>query len=330
MKKIILFDTSMGSLNLGDFIIMEAINKQMKKILDKNFIVNLPTHTPIMHSYQMLRNNVIKNACETADYKFICGTNLLTKNLKHITLGWNINSIDAKNYKGAICIGCGMNSEEPKKVNNYTKKIYKRVLNPDFIHSVRDDRTKKFLESMGFKAINTGCSTLWGLNKEFCKEIETNKSENVVFTLTDYEKDEEYDQKLIDILVENYKNVYFWPQGLQDYEYIMKMKNIEKITILEPSLVAYREILDKENIEYVGTRLHAGIYAMQHKKRSIIIKIDNRSRDMAETYGLNCVERKEIDKITNMINSKFETRININEENIKLWKNQFEEERNND
>ena len=49
-----------------------------------------------------------------------------------------------------------------------------------------------------------------------------------------------------------------------------------------------------ENIDYVGTRLHAGIRALQHKKRTIIIGIDNRAIEKAKDFNLTVIDRKNI------------------------------------
>ena len=60
---------------------------------------------------------------------------------------------------------------------------------------------------------------------------------------------------------------------------------------------------------------------MQHKVRSIILIVDNRAKDMAKTYGINAIERDS--NISKHINSEFETKVQINEQAIKLWKSQF-------
>lgn len=55
MKKIVMFDTSYGTQNVGDFIINEAINRQLDELLNKNFIVRYSTHTPIQKFFQNFR-----------------------------------------------------------------------------------------------------------------------------------------------------------------------------------------------------------------------------------------------------------------------------------
>lgn len=322
MKKVIMFDTSYGSQNLGDYIINEAITEQMDYLLKDSFVIRYATHTPINKFWQNFKENQISKACSNADYKFLCGSNLFKYNLKTLTPVFNINIFDTKCYQNSISLGCGVaiNSD---KINAYTKYIYKHILSKEYIHSTRDDNTVKFLEELGFKAINTGCPTLWGLTKEKCKKIPTKKSDKVVFTLTDYNRAINEDQKLVDILNKNYKKVYFWTQGSNDLEHFKNLKNTETIEIISPNIKAYTKILDGHDVDYIGTRLHAGIYAMNHLARSIILAIDNRTRDMKNSYKLNSIERTNIDKLEELINSEFETKIEINEENINKWKNQF-------
>ncbi len=243
--------------------------------------------------------------------------------LFYLSPDWNINFTSIEYYRKSIAIGCGI-TKNAKKSDLYTKYIYKHILHKNYIHSVRDERTKKYLEELGFEAINTGCPTLWSFTKEFCSKIKTEKTDEVVFTLTDYNRNIIQDKKLIDILQKNYKKLYFWIQGFDDYDYLKSLISTTEIEIIPHDLKYYEEILKKPNINYVGTRLHAGIYAMKHGIRSIIISIDNRADDMKETYNLNVISRDQIDdNLSNLINSSFKTEIRINEDNIRKWKDQF-------
>lgn len=322
MKKVLLFDPSYGTSNMGDFIINEAVMKQMDSVFSKNFLVRYSTHTPLLHLHQNIRRNVIKENCKEDNLKFLGGTNIFKFNLFILTPDWNINIFTRNLYKNSISLGCGI-ATNSKRVNWYTKFIYKTTLSKDYIHSTRDEKAKVFLEDLGFKAINTGCPTLWDLDKKHCATIPTKKSRDVVFTLTDYEIDKKRDQKLIDTLIKNYKNVYFWIQGTEDLAYFNTLKNISNIKLVSPSLKAFEKVLTQGSIDYVGTRLHAGVYAMQHKVRSIILIVDNRARDMQGTYNINAIERDNINDLEALINSEFTTDIEIDQSKIKLWKDQF-------
>lgn len=323
MDKIIVFDTSYGTSNLGDFIINESINRQMEDIFTEKFVIRYPTHTPIIHWYQgVLRDTWITKNCSEARWKFLAGTNLFKRDLFIRTPDWNVNLFTARPYRESIAIGCGVDGDG-KTQNMYTRMLYKRMLSYNYIHSVRDDKTKHFLEALGVEAINTGCPTTWSLTDEHCAKIATTKANEVVFTLTDYNRDIIKDQQLIDALLANYEKVHFWIQGTEDFLYFKSLKNTEDIVLVEPNLKAYSEILKKGSIDYVGTRLHAGIYAMQYKIRSIILIVDNRARDMQQSYNINAIERDDIDQLEAKINSNFATEVKIDVEKIDQWKSQF-------
>lgn len=56
---------------------------------------------------------------------------------------------------------------------------------------------------------------------------------------------------------------------------------------------------------------HGGIYALRHKKRAIIISIDERARSISADTGLITIEKDTLDELPSLINSEFETRLNI-------------------
>jgi len=324
MKNVCVFDTSYGSTNIGDSIIMESFYNEMSYLLSSNYVLKLPTHYPITHFYQDIELNPVIRWLSNCDYKFIGGSNILLKNMFLPLTQWNINIFNCNGYKNSVVVGCGVNPNS-KKINLYTKLLYKKILSKDVVHSVRDENAKKFLEDLGYKAINTGCPTFWSFTKDFCKQIKIKKSKNVVFTITDYNKDEINDKKMINILKENYNQLYFFPQGAEDYNYFKKICKDENIKIVNPNLASLKEILENGNVDYVGTRLHAGIYSLKHKVRSIIIIIDNRAKDIKETYNIVAIDRNNIENLRNMINSEFETKINVDIDKIEMFKKQFED-----
>lgn len=322
MKKIVLFDPSYGTSNLGDLIINEAVMKHMDFLFSKHFLVRYSSHNPLLHVHQLLFNNHVTRNCNKKHLKFLGGSNIVKLHLNRPTPDWNINPLTKHLYRNSVCIGAGSEGK-PGTSDFYTRSIHRSVMSKDFIHSTRDEVTKQFLEQLGFKATNTGCPTTWDLTKDHCRQIPTTKAKDVVFTLTDYLADHEQDESLINTLLNNYETVYFWPQGVRDLEYFKTLKDSKKINVLGANLNSYRAALQKGNIDYVGTRLHAGIYAMQYKIRSIILIVDNRARDMQESYNINTVEREKIDDLQDMLNSSFSTQVNIDEEKISKWKKQF-------
>lgn len=321
MEKVILFDTSLGSPNKGDEIIMQSCERGLKPILDNKFVFRIATHTPMSHWYQNFRWFNVCHYYRDVNYKFVCGTNLLNANMLLPTPLWNINIFNGKIAKGAILVGVGLGSKK-NKPNLYTRFFYKKVLSKDYVHSTRDERSAAFLRSMGFKAINTGCVTTWGLTNEFCADIDGKKSESVIFTLTDYNKDKKRDIELIEILLKNYKQVFFWLQGTGDYDYIKELGYLEQVELVNPSVSAYEEILN-QHVDYIGTRLHAGIKALQHKRRALILSVDNRADDMKQNLNLPIISRENVTDINQKIYEDWKICPNIHSDNIKIWLDQF-------
>jgi polysaccharide pyruvyl transferase WcaK-like protein len=199
------------------------------------------------------------------------------------------------------------------------------MLNPCVLHSVRDQYTLSKLQQAGFKnVINTGCPTTWALTPEFCLEIPTRKASEVVTTITDYRRDPQRDNEMLAILSRNYDHVYLWLQGRHDEEYLQTLNIPENLTTIPASLKAYEEALRKGGVDYVGTRLHAGIHALNFKIRSIILAVDNRATEMGRDVNLPVMQRDIIsEELEKKINSDFATQIRINQESIDRFKVQF-------
>lgn len=323
MKKILLLDTSIGTSNLGDFIIMECVRKELSPIFDGNFVYDMPTHLPAFNAFSVFRNSLAVQNYANCELKFAGGSNLLVKDLFTHYPQWNIHRFDSKPLNGVICVGVGAGAGD--ETNRYTTKLYQRVLNHDYFHSVRDERSKEYVESLGLKAINTGCVTMWMLTPDFCASIPHEKASRVVFTLTGKNgAPDETDRTLIDILKRNYDKVYFWVQGDLDLNYFSSFDNTDDIEIVPPSVEAYDRLLSEDDLDYVGTRLHGGIYAMRHRKRAIILAIDERAREINKANNLNCLEKAEVgEKLEPMIRSSFATEIRMPFDDIRKWKEQF-------
>lgn len=324
MKRVQLLDTSIGTSNIGDFIIMECVRKELATILEKSFVYNMSTHLPAFNAFSVWRNSRVVQMYSNCDYKFAGGSNLLVKDLRTHYPQWNINKWNSKPLNGTITVGVGAGAGD--YTNSYTTKLYRTVLNHDYYHSVRDERSKEYVENvLGLKAINTGCVTMWMLTPEFCRTISKKKSDTALITLTAKKELDPNEQKMINIVQKNYQKVYCWIQGDNDLEYFKEFENTESIKLIPPSKEAYEKVLDSVELDYIGTRLHGGVYAMRHKKRSIIIAIDERAKEIHKGNNINCLSINEMNQLDNMINSEFETKIKMPFDEIKRWKAQFEE-----
>ena len=328
MKQILILDTSIASHNKGDDIIMECTRKELAPLLENAFEVTLPTHVSPFHWYQVWRNSMFVQSFSSCDYKFVGGSNILIPHLLTHLPQWNINLFNYQPMKGCILVGvgAGAGAEAEGKISRYTKYIYQHMLNQRFCHSVRDERSKQYVERLGLKAINTGCVTMWMLTPEFCATIPTTKADRVVFTLTasTHPQHKARHQQMIDTLLRNYHEVWFWPQGIDDFDHFRHLNDTGSIRILAANKQAYNDFLTQNDTDYVGTRLHGGVYAMRHGRRAIIIAIDERARSINEKNHLNCIDFNHLEDLEEMIASEFKTEIVMDFDSIRQWKSQFE------
>ncbi|MBP5518525.1 MAG: polysaccharide pyruvyl transferase family protein [Bacteroidales bacterium] len=322
MENILLLDPAIGSKNLGDHIISECVHKELSFVFQGRYLLELPTQVSSFHWYQVLRNSLALKDYSQCRLKFVGGSNVMVKDLLTHYPQWNINLFNYKPFKGTILVGVG--AGRGSRSNAYTRHIYRKMLSSEYFHSVRDERSKEYVECLGLKAINTGCVTMWALTPEHCAQIPSKKSDEVVFTLTATggAKDKR-DQIIIDTLLNNYSKVFYWPQGYHDEDYLHLFDNTGGITVLEPTKEAYDRLLTEHNADYVGTRLHGGVYAMRHKRRAIIIAIDERARSINEGNHLNCVDKENLEALEPMVQGEFKTEIKMDFDAIARWKNQF-------
>lgn len=87
----------------------------------------------------------------------------------------------------------------------------------------------------------------------------------------------------------------------------------------------WKKVLSVTDLDYIGSRLHGGMYALQHKKRAIVISIDYRASNMLIDSNI-VIDRKNssAEDLENIINSRFGTRMEIPLDDIAKWKAQFE------
>lgn len=311
---IALFDPSIVSSNLGDQIIIDSVIGELSKLMPFDQIINIPTQ-------EIISGVSIKKAND-AKVRFVGGTNLLSSHMMSYRQ-WKIDLIKSYRLHDVTLMGVGW-WQYQNNPDIYTRTILRNVLSKSKMHSTRDEYTKNKLKSIGINnVINTGCPTMWRLSPEHCYNIGAEKSESVIFTLTDYHKDPINDIKLINLLKSRYGKVYYWPQGSGDLSYLRSLGDNGIITI-KPSLFAYDSILrGNDSIDFVGTRLHGGVRAMQNFRRALIIVVDNRAKEISLDTGLPIAERSDMDTIKNWIDRPSRTEITMKWDIINEWKSQF-------
>lgn len=316
MKKISVFDTTISDYNLGNQIIMESVYQHLGELFPDDFFFKVP--------YMEIKRHTI-GYLDRSDLIFFGGTNSLSSQMQKYKQ-WDLNIIKSFFIKDVILMGIGW-WQYQKKANWYTQFILNKVLSKHFIHSVRDSHTLQMLGEIGItNVLNTGCPTLWKLSPEHCTSIPQAKADEVIITLTDYNKNTTRDQYILDTAHKNYKKVYYWIQGEGDLDYIRNLKGHETITLINPNLESYDNLLRTRPVDYVGTRLHAGIRALQYARRTIIIGIDNRAIEMQRDFNLPIVNQNVIKNLDAMLNGTMKTDIQLPSSNIAQWKNQFKNE----
>jgi len=313
---ILVFDTSISSENLGDLIICDSVYKILYDLFEGFHFTNTTTHDRIGRATWRLN--------EKSFLSFVAGTNLLTSRT-YRQKQWRLRLRDALHLKNLLLLGAGWTDYQDDPTN-YTKWFYRKILSHNLPHAVRDGYTKKKIESVGLNnVLNTGCPTTWNLTPDFCNKITREKSKNVVFTLTDYRQDPQSDSFFIKTLFKKYKDIYFWPQGTGDLKYLQSL-GFSNIFILPSNLPAYDNLLKSDlSLDYIGTRLHAGIRALQHQRRSIIFSIDNRAAEMGADINLPVLERSSINNsLQSKIDISWKTDIVIREQEIQEWRNSIQ------
>jgi hypothetical protein len=289
---------------LGDEIIMQAVNDVIHEMFPDARVFRVPSHEALSRqSYYFLRQS---------DLCFIGGTNVLASR------GWRLRWFDSIFLRNAICFGVTWGGVSPKP-SFRDRMLLRRVLDGHQIHSVRDRFTQQLLDQIGVISVSTSCPTMWTLSPEHCAAVPQEKTKNAVFTLTAYLRDPSADRTMIEILKKHYKTLYFFPQMHGDYIYFQGL-SIKGVHVIGQNLRSYDHLLANEEVDYVGSRLHGGIRALQFKKRTLVIGIDHRSVEIANDTGFPVLPRTELNKLESWIAGSVPTEIKLPTENIANWK----------
>ncbi len=251
-------NTSIASENAGDFIIMEAAAREIAQCLPLCYKVHLTTHEKLSRASLRMQKKIAFNVA--------CGTNLLHSHME-IVKQWNIGLLAGRALKPVVLLGVGWRGHASRKTTFFTKFFLRSLLSREYLHSVRDSYSEGRLREIGVaNVLNTACPTMWGLTPDHCAEIPAEQGEDVVTTLTDYSPEPNKDRQLLDMLKRLYRRVYFWRQGAGDCEYLASFTRPGEVEILPSTLQAFNELLADRSLslDYVGTRLHGGIRALQH------------------------------------------------------------------
>jgi hypothetical protein len=299
--------------NLGDLIVRQAVVRELTDFLPGYDWVSVPSQMPMTADELELAAG--------SDLLIVGGTNLLSSHMQQYRQ-WHISPAEAARLERVVLMGAGwwQYQDEP---DAYTRSVLLSALSPRLPQSVRDNYTSQKLRGMGLtNVINTGCPTMWRLTPDLLRTVPTTKSDDVLLTLTDYNKNRPADRQLLDLLFSQYKRVYFWPQGGSDARYLAEFSR--PAILLDRSVAELEQLLlRREPIDYVGTRLHCGIKCLEHGRRSLVLGIDNRATEIAADTALPLVWRSDLDSLRSWIAGSQPLRLTIDAAAVARWKQEL-------
>lgn len=309
-----IFDPTICSYNIGNEIIMDAVIDVVNELFPSFHIVRIPC-TDI--------NRKARHYNVYSKFSFVGGTNILNNNILR-NGQWDMNIHNLVILKNIILMGCGWFQYEKSEISKLTKWGLRNILSKKYLHSVRDSYTQKKLVTIGIDSINTGCPTLWKLTPEVIQKISKNPKREVVVTITDYNRNAKRDLAMLKACEEIYPGeIYFFPQGTGDLTYLKELGYIKKVHVLTPRLAALDEILSEGKVDYIGTRLHAGVRSLQHSVRAFIIGVDNRALEMEKDFNLPVLHVEDAQYWKQKIGDDYSINLRIPSQEIKRWKGQF-------
>ena len=317
MRHIHLIDTAVASNNVGDEIIVEACRRALAPVLREVYVTTSSGHDGLGRYGRKL--------AASADLIFLLGTNALTAKFRlpgrHT---WSVSPRDLSALEGRVVLfGVGANKDFDR-VQGLQVRFLKRVLSDDYAHSVRDAPAGRILDAAGRRWIGTSCPTVWsfaGAGAVFPAE----RAGRVVFTLTGKKPDAARDGAMIETLLALYDEVSFWPQQPEDTPYFERLASGQGWAVrrIAPNLAAYDAYLSADATDSVGTRLHGGVRALQHGRRTVIVAIDNRARDMGVSAGLTVLARDRMETLRDMLSGPLDVTPTPDPAPIRAFLDQF-------
>lgn len=298
-------DPSLNSRNTGDQIIADAVGRVLRETLSEVELVRIPTQTFL--------NRTERALIKSCDKFIVGGTNILNGNIPRY-IQWRLDPGSYKSYKGRVST-MGVGWWQYQRVNRLSAFVWKKLLDSG-ANSVRDSYTVNQLAGIGVDAVNTSCPTVWQLPES--TSFSPQAPSQVLMTITDYHKNPKRDAQLVRGLRDRYDEVWVWPQGSQDREYL---SNLDKnVKFIGPQLQDFDDALNGSEIDYVGTRLHAGIRALQFGVRSTILAIDNRASEISRDIGLSVISNDLTDDDWHLVDSRTPAKITVPHAAIGKWK----------
>ncbi len=299
--------------NLGNLVIQQAVHREVRRAFNGWEILRLSTFwTPGPEERRQLRS---------ADLTLAGGTNLLNSQMNRYRQ-WVISLRHVPGMRRAILLGVGWWKYEPPP-NLFTRFFLKFLLSDSALHSVRDSYTESVLRGIGYRnVVNTACPTMWPLAEARPEQFPMQKGRHALVMLTDYSRNEESDSRLLRLVASRYEKIFVFPQGKFDLPYLQSFHL--NLHIVERDYHALNRFLAEEpSFDYIGTRLHGGIHCLNHRRRALILEVDNRAREIGRDTGLPTVPRNDLESVRNWIDHPTPFQIRLPLANIERWRNEL-------
>ena len=100
--------------------------------------------------------------------------------------------------------------------------------------------------------------------------------------------------------------------------------NTKEYVIISPTLENLDNILELEDLDYIGSCLQIAFRSLKKYHRSIIISADNETLEIMKDVNIPSIGQFELEEnLVKMIYSNQEINIKLPINEINLWKNQF-------
>lgn len=307
-----LFDTAIASDNLGDEVIMDAVNRIMIEIFGTDRFDRIATHRRMTPAE--------RSRAAAAEFGIVGGTNIL-KSRMLFRQNWKLGLRDILSLRNAVMLGVGWQFYGGKP-DIASRWFFRHALARDYLHSVRDEHTLELLQAIVPNVLYTGCPTMWEFDAATCARVPTAKARDAIFSVTYYRPLPEIDRQILKLLHDHYQTVYLWAQQQEDVDYI-KSLDVPGGVWIDRSLAGYDGILATQDVDVLGSRLHGGIRALSRGRRALILEIDNRAREIGRKTRLPCAARDDIARMSDWIQGSPPLAVTMPWDDIARWKAQF-------
>lgn len=307
--------------NVGDFLIAERAKKLIEHHKPGCEIVDISRYDSLEDKLDLINssNAVILAGGPGYRYNMYPDIFKLTSDLDKIKVP-------------IVCMGMGWRGLlSDKAVYDYkyspeSMKFLKRA-SSDYLLGVRDYLTRRTLVEAGFKnAYMTGCPAWYDLNYiNNPIEIDT-KVEKVVFSNPAEWRNIEQAKSVLELIKDKYKDAKLYcafHRGIKREDFGSEKEANSNLSLKDKAEELGFEVLDlssdlstmkiyDECDLHIGYRVHAHIYCLSHRKRTILIEEDGRGRGVNEALGIYGIEARQSFlelPVNNKIINKVERRV---------------------